>query len=64
MDQVERKFLATQINQPSIWLRYVGDTFFIQTHGEKELEKFMPSLIVSLPILSSHMSLVKRIYHS
>ena len=43
MDQVEQKFLATQINQPLIWLRYTDDIFFIWIHGEKELEKFMPS---------------------
>ena len=43
MDQVEQKFLATQINQPLIWLRYIDDNFFIWTHGEKELEKFMSS---------------------
>ena len=43
MDQVEQKFLATQINQPLIWLRYIDDIFFIWTHGEKELEKFMSS---------------------
>ena len=41
MDQVERKFLAMQINQPLIWLRYIDDIFFIWTHGEKELEKFV-----------------------
>ena len=41
MDQVEQKFLAAQINQPLIWLRYIEDIFFIWTHGEKELEKFM-----------------------
>ena len=40
MDQVEQKFLAMQINQPLIWLRYI-DIFFIWTHGEKELEKFV-----------------------
>ena len=43
MDQVEQKFLATQINQPLIWVRYIDDIFFIWTHGEKELEKFMSS---------------------
>ena len=32
-----------QINQPLIWLRYIDDIFFIWTHGEKELEKFMSS---------------------
>ena len=41
MDQVEQKFLAMQINQPLIWLRYIDDLFFIWTHGEKELEKFV-----------------------
>ena len=41
MDQVEQKFLAMQINQPLIWLRYIDDIFFIWTHGEKELEKFV-----------------------
>ena len=43
MDQVEQKFLATQINQPLIWLWYIDDIFFIWTHGEKEQEKFMSS---------------------
>ena len=43
MDQVEQKFLATQINQPLIWLRYIDDIFFIWTHWEKEREKFMSS---------------------
>ena len=64
IDQVEQKFLATKINQLLIWLRYIDDILFIWTHGEKELEKFMSSLIVSLPILSSPMNLVKKIYHS
>ena len=41
MDQVERKFLAMQINQPLIWLRYIDDIFFKCTYGEKELEKFV-----------------------
>ena len=35
MDQVEQKFLATQINQPLIRLRYKDDIFFMWTHGEK-----------------------------
>ena len=43
MDQVEQKFLATQTNQPLIWLRYIDDIFFRWTHGEKELEKVMSS---------------------
>ena len=43
MEQVEQKFLATQTNQPLIWLRYIDDIFFRWTHGEKELEKVMSS---------------------
>ena len=42
IDQVEQKFLATQINQPLIWLKYI-DNIFIWTHREKELEQFMLS---------------------
>ena len=64
MNQVEQKFLATQINQPLIWLRLINDIFFIWAHGEKELEKFMSSFNSFLPILSSPMSLVRKIYHS
>ena len=43
MDQIEQKFLATQINQPLIRLRYIDDIFFIWTHGEKEQETFISS---------------------
>ena len=35
MDQVEQKFLATQINQPLVWLRYIDDIFFIWTYGKR-----------------------------
>ena len=52
MDQVEQKFLATQINQPLIWLRYIDNLFFIWTHGEKELEKFMSSFNSLTPNLN------------
>ena len=30
-----------QSHQPAIWLRYINDHFFIWTHGEGQLEKFM-----------------------
>ena len=64
MDQVEQKFLATQINQPLIWLRYIGDIFFIWTHGEKELEKFMSSFNSFTPNLKFTHESNKKIYHS
>ena len=60
MDQVEQKFLAMQINQPLIWLRYI---FYMDSLG-KRTRKICQVLIVSLPILSSPMNLVKKIYHS
>ena len=41
MDQVKSKFLQTQKFQPLVWFRYIDDIFFIWTHGEKSLKKFM-----------------------
>ena len=36
-DDVGSKFLETQWLQPLIWFRYIGDVFFIWTHGEEKL---------------------------
>ena len=41
MDEVGQKFLETQSKKPLIWLRYIHDMFFIWTHGEQELERFL-----------------------
>ena len=41
MDQVESKFLQTQMFQHLVWFRYIDDTFFIWTHGENSLKIFM-----------------------
>ena len=41
MDRVEQDFLETQELQPLLGLRYIGDIFFIWTHGKEELKKFM-----------------------
>ena len=41
MDQIETKFLRIQSHQPMIWFRYIDSTFFIWTHGEEKLEKFI-----------------------
>ena len=40
MDRVEQDFLETQELQPLLGLRYIGDIFFIWTHGKEELKKF------------------------
>ena len=44
MDKTETDFLKTQELQPFVWLRYIDDIFFIWTHGEAELKKFMEGL--------------------
>ena len=41
MDQVESKFLQTQKFQPLVWFRYIGNIFFIWTHGENSLKNFL-----------------------
>ena len=61
MDQVEQKLLATQINQPLIWFRYIDDIFLYGLKGKKNKKKLCRVLIVSLPILSSPMSSEKDI---
>ena len=52
MDEVEQKFLETQSKKPLIWLRYIDDIFFIWTHGEQELERFLKDLNNFTPNLS------------
>ena len=51
MDKTETDFLKTQEFQPFVWLRYIDDIFFIWTHGEAELKKFMERLKFFLPNL-------------
>ena len=41
MDRLENEILDTQILKPLVWLRYIDDIFFIWTHSEEELKKFM-----------------------
>ena len=44
MDEFENEFLSLRSDKPLVWLRYIDDVFFIWTHGEKELHKFMEDL--------------------
>ena len=44
MDRTEKNFLKTLELQPFVWLRYIDDIFFIWTHEEVELKKFMEGL--------------------
>ena len=42
LSDLETKFLQSHL-QPLVWLRYL-DIFFIWTHGEKSLKKFLDEL--------------------
>ena len=44
MEKFEDCVLATAPKKPSIWLRYVDDTFAVWSHGEKELYTFLEHL--------------------
>ena len=44
MHKTEADFLEWQELQPFVWLRYIDGIFFIWTHGEVELKKFMKGL--------------------
>ena len=46
MSDLETKFLESQHLQPLVWLRYIDDIFFIWTHGEESLKKFLDELNV------------------
>ena len=41
MDEIEANFLDIQDFKPLVWFRYIDDIFFIWTHGEEKLEKFL-----------------------
>ena len=40
MDRAEQEFVETQEIQPLLWLRFIGDIFFILSHGKEESKKF------------------------
>ena len=44
MDKLETNFLKTQTLQPLVWFRYIDDIFFLWTHGEGNLKRFLEEL--------------------
>ena len=44
-------FLTTQNLKPWVWLRYIDDISFVQTHGEEKLYDFLSCLNVFHPNL-------------
>ena len=44
MDKVETEFLDKELLKPWVWLRYIDDIFFVLTHGEESLQKFLEHL--------------------
>ena len=52
MDKVETDFLESQKLKPMVWFRYINDIFFIWTHGEQELQRFLQELNKTHPNLT------------
>nr|XP_060617816.1 uncharacterized protein LOC132767173 [Anolis sagrei ordinatus] len=44
MEHFEEQALETATKKPTIWFRYVDDTFTIWSHGEEELSRFLDHL--------------------
>ena len=44
MQDLECRILTTVPLKPSLWLRYVDDTFDIWKHGDRELQGFLAHL--------------------
>ena len=44
MDDLQTKLLQSQSLQPLVWFRYIDEVFFIWTHGNDKLEKFLDDL--------------------
>ena len=51
MDKVETDFLESQKLKPMVWFRYIDDIFFIWTHCELELQRFLEELNKTHPNL-------------
>ena len=43
-DKVETDFLESQKLKSIVWFRYIDDIFFIWSHGEQELQRFLEEL--------------------
>ena len=41
MADLEKKMLYGCADKPLVWLRYIGDVFFIWTHGRRKLNSFL-----------------------
>ena len=53
MNEFETSFIESQQNKPLVWFRYIDDIFFIRTHGEDKLKKFLEYLNSFDPSLKS-----------
>ena len=50
--RLNKSFQKRKAKKPLIWLRYIDDVFFIWTHSEQELERFLKDLNNFTPNLS------------
>ena len=51
MDEFENEFLGLRSDKPLVLFGYIDHVFFIWTHGEKELQKFIEDVNNSQPMI-------------
>ena len=50
MGNLEQKFLGTQLDKPSLWLRFIDDIFLLWPHGPDSLTNFLKQLNSQYPV--------------
>ena len=62
MSILERNFLTGSCNKALVWLRYIDDIFAIWTLGEDKLKDFSFTLILSIPVLTLPVIILKNVF--
>ncbi|XP_019870071.1 uncharacterized protein LOC109598606 [Aethina tumida] len=60
MEKFEQKAIETSKHKPSVWYRYVDDTFVIWKHGQEKLDQFLKHLNSQHNIIEFTMELEKE----
>ena len=64
MEKLETNFFKTQTLQPLVWFRYIDYVFFLWTHGEENLQRFLDNLNNYDPNIKFTYDYSKKKYHS
>jgi hypothetical protein len=60
MGRLEEKFLNSQTQKPSMWIRFIDDIFMIWPHGQTALTKFINNLNNCSPLKFTHERQIKK----